>query len=535
MADIGKMLFPEGGMVLKPDESGNMVLSQKEAKDTRKDEKLKKIQRENEEVRSILFKAADEDVGKKYYLYVYKLVDLAGNRTLVMTIPLDQLEQVDVEKYVKDRVSGKEGGTTYLCYVKDQAGQFPPNREVKDICMRFIVEEDGELFIKERERKERETYNRNGGDNGGFRMNPIHHQQVSPSEMVDAIKDAVNVGVEASKMKENQDSGMAEIVKSLAKTITEKPLPLPPPPQTNNTVELLTALTPILAPLIAKMVEPKPVDNTNLEVLRAITGSLSDIGKAIADTNLKIAEKEQKALEERYKDKEQLVMMIKDVTSKDKDGSGFMAQAMQMMDMSNKVQNMLIASMSGMFKNAMELQSSFNNNNNKDNEVSGEVPAWKLIMERVLDPSSWKSGIEALNALKNPNQVMPTQSDIVEDENIDSGDEITDDDIEGVENKGESMLSKELVNSIMDDILTQIKTGAKPEAVATIIISKYSNYKEEMKEILDMISNDIGGCMKLLRADLLSKAMMNVKKLQQVMDGLKAKLITTATTTAIPL
>lgn len=509
MSDVGDMVFPKGGVVIGQDDKGNTTIVPKDGK---KDEKVKKQQKENDEIMQIMFKSAEEDVGTKYYLYVYKLVNVAGERTLVMQIPLEQLKEINVETYIKDRVSGEPGGTTYLCYVKDQAGKFPSGDESKKICMRFVFEEDGEIYLKEKAKKEMGQFSRDGRDIGRVFREP----SVSPTEMVDAIKEAVNVGVEAGKSKENTDGKMFDTLVSLAKTAAEKQQV--PIQQSNSVVELLTAITPLLAPILAKMVEPKPQDNSHLEVLKEITSSMKEISKTISDTNVRIVEKEKEALERQYKDKEALMLLIKE-SSGQKNDSGvadkFIQQAMQMMDMNSKVQNMTIASIIGLVKNSVELQNVFGK---KDEVPEERVPLWESLLEKVFDPSKWKDGVEAINRLKNPNMQVGKQETGQHEENQN----ITENNDIGDINVSDNL--QWLVNNIIADILHQIKSGIKKEDIVNNIVDSYDEYKEDMKKLLTMIQSDFDSCTKLLKPELIAKAALNISKLQGIMDGIKIKL-----------
>ena len=513
MGDVGEVLFPKGGVVIGQDDKGNTILT---PKDNKKDEKVKKQQKEDDEIMHIMFKSAEEDVGTKYYLYVYKIVNMAGERTLVMQIPLEQLKDVNVETYIKDRVTGESGGTVYLCYVKDQAGKFPPGDELKRICRRFVFEEDGDLYLKEKAKKEMAQFNRGGGNIGGI----SREASVSPTEMVEAFKEMVNVGKEVGKEKDggNQDK-MFDTIIALAK---EKPQTLLP--QNNSVVDLLTAITPLLAPILAKIVEPKPQDNSHFEVLKEITSSMRDIGKAISDTNLKIAENEKESLRKQYEDKEKLMLLIKESSVQRGDNGmadKFIQQAMQMMDMNSKVQNMTIASVIGLVKNSVELQNAFGK---KDEVVEEKVPLWESLLEKLFDPSKWKDGVEAINKLKNPNMQIVNQEigqreeseNITENNNIGEVDMVSDN-------------LKWLVNSVMTDILSQIKSGMKKEDIANSIIESYGEHREEMKKLLTMLQLDFDSCVKLLKPELIAKAALNISKLQEIMNGIKIKL------SAIPL
>lgn len=509
MTDVGDMIFPKGGIVVGQDDKGNTILTPKDGK---KDEKLKKQQKEDDEIMHIMFKSAEEDVGTKYYLYVYKLVNVAGERTLVLQIPLEQLKDVNVETYVKDRVSGEPGGTAYLCYVKDQSGKFPPGDESKRICRRFIFEEDGEMYLKEKSKKEMVQFNRGGGNVSGI----IREPSVSPTEMMDALKDAVNVGIEASKSKENTDGKMFDTLVSLAKTAAEKQQV--PIQQSNSVVELLTAITPLLAPILAKMVEPKPQDNSHLEILSNITSSIKQIGEAIVNTNLKMMEKEKESLERQYKDKEALMLLIKESSSQKNDNGmadKFVQQAMQMMDMNSKVQNMTIASIIGLVKNSVELQNVFGK---KDEVIEEKVPLWESLLEKIFDPSKWKDGVEAINRLKNPNMQVVKQ----ETEQYEENQNITEDNDKGDVDMPENL--KWLINDIMTNILHQIKSGMKKEDIVNNIVESYDEHKEDMKKLLMMIQSDFDSCTKLLKPELITKVVLNISKLQGIMDGIKIKL-----------
>lgn len=514
MSDMDKIVFPPGGVVIGQDDKGNTTVTTKENK---KDEKVKKREEEEEEIMEYVYKAAKEDVGNKYFLYVYKIVNMAGERTLVLTIPLEQLKGVDTETFVRARVDGEPGGIVYLCYVKDQAGRFPPGEDSKRIIRRFVAEEPGEMYLKEKAKKEMVQFNRNdrSGGMGGISREP----SVSPSEMVDAIKDAVNVGVEAGKSKENTDGKMFDTLVSLAKTAAEKQQIQPQ--QGNNMVELLTAITPLLAPFLVKMAEPKPKDNSHLEVLREITSSMKEISRAISDTNLKIIASEKETLERQYKDKETLMLLIKESSSQKNDNGTadkFIQQAMQMMDMNAKVQNMTIASIVGLVKNSVDLQNVFGK---KDDMVEARIPFWESLLEKVIDPSKWKDGVEVINRLRNPNAPIADHETEQYEENQNMNN-----------NAGEVDMSenlKWLINDVMADILRQIKAGAKKEEIVGNIIISYDEHKEDMKKLLTMIQSDFDSCVKLLRPELVAKAFLNVSKLQIVMDGIKVKLL------AIPL
>ena len=514
MANVDEMLFPKGGLVIGQDEKGNTTIVSKESK---KDEKTKRQQKEEDEIINIMFKSAEEDVGTKYFLYVYKIINMSGERTPVMQIPLEQLREVDVETYIKDRVSGEKGGTVYLCYVKDASGKYPPGDRVHK---RFVFEEDGELYLREKMKKEAEQ----DRDRGGFGIRGrgmVSESSVSPTEMVDAIKEAVNVGVEAGKSKENTDGKMFDTLVSLAKTAAEKQQIAPQ--QGNGLAELLTAITPLLAPVLAKMMETKPRDNSHLEVLREITSSMKDIGKAISDTNLKIVENEKESLRKQYEDKEKLMLLIKESVGQKNDNGmtdKFMQQAMQMMDMNSKVQNMTIASIIGLVKNSVELQGAFGK---KDEVVEERVPLWESLLEKVFDPSKWKDGVEAINRLKNPNMQIENTKAKQNEENSDITETNIEEDVDVSDNL------KWLINDIMTDILSQIKLGTKKEDIVNNIVETYNEHEEDMKKLLTMMQLDFDSCAKLLRPELIAKAALNLLKLQGIMDGIKIKL------SAIPL
>lgn len=498
MADMDKIVFPPGGIIIGQDDKGNTTVATKGEK---KDGKIKKQQEEEEEIMECVYKTANEDVGNKYSLYVYKIVNMSGERTLVLTIPLDQLKGVDTETFVRSRIDGEPGGITYLCYVKDQAGRFPPGDDSKRIIRRFIAEEPGEIYLKEKAKKEMTQFNRN--DRGGGMGGIIREPSVSPTEMVDALKDAINVGA------------------SLTKTATEKQQVLPQ--QSNNMVELIIAITPLLVPFLTKMTEPKPQDNSHLGVIREMTSTMKDISRAISDTNMRIVEKEKETLEKQYKDKEALMLLIKESSGQKNDNGvteKFMQQTMQMMDMNSKVQNMTIASIIGLVKNSVELQNAFGK---KDEVVEERVPLWESLLEKVFDPAKWKDGVEAINRLKNPNVPIAKQ----ETEQYGENQNMTENNsMEGV-NVSENL--KWLINDIIADILHQIKSGIKKEDIVNNIVGTYDEHKEDMKKLLTMIQLDFDSCTKLLRPELIAKAALNISKLQGIMDGIKTKL------SAIPL
>lgn len=508
MNDVEKVMFPNG-FVAKPGEDGSTVIT---VGDTRKEEKIKKSKKENDEVRKILFKAAEEDVGRKYFLYVYKITDMAGNRSLKLTIPLDQLEDDDVEKYVKDRVSGEKGGTTYLCYVKDQSGQIPSNRDVKDICMRFVFDEDGEIYLKDKKEKEkeREDVMGNVGDTG-----------VHPNEMVKAIRDAVNVGVAAAGKQEpnNSSDKMFELVGTLAKAAADKPQPVIPPTQESSVVKILEVLAPVLAPLLVKVIEPK--NDASIEILRGLAESTKELAKTIAETNNKIAEQERRIFEERYKDKAELMLMIKE-TSAPKDGSAFMGQAVQMMEMSNKMNNVMLASVMGMFKNAMEINNSLSPAGKGQSDGDGK-PVWQVLVDRLLDPASWKHGIEAVNSMKNG-----IKNDNEFCDNAETAQTAQTENFEEVpesEDVGMADTERGLLNTLMEDILGQVNKGVKNEEIVNNVVSTYSpDRKDDMRSIIKKIESNFSDCAKMLNPKLIPKAAFHLSKLQEIMMGIRSNL-----------
>src|SRR4030067_630942 len=153
---MGEIKFPSNSVIkdAELDGDGDIILSVGSKESTEKNREKNKMLKENDEIREILFKNAKDDVGKKFLLYVYKEIAVPEHgvsMTLDMRIPMETLENVDVESYIKERV---QGGYAYTCHVKDMSGSWPKNGNRE--CLRYFFENDGALWLeKNNERKNR--------------------------------------------------------------------------------------------------------------------------------------------------------------------------------------------------------------------------------------------------------------------------------------------------------------------------------------------------------------------------------------------
>lgn len=507
--DSNEIKLPKGS-TFGIDEKGNIVGN---IKPDRKDKKEEERDRKERELLSEWSAVAGQPEEVKHIVVKKRLDATEGgnNEAQVMTLNLsDFIDETggikqDLEEYLKDRM---ERGT-YVCRVRVN---YKLNPKCPPYYFTFI--EDGKLWKKKREEESGNDDNFSGL-NRGFRGG--NRESIDPHAIVNSIERAVQVGKEAAS-----DSGSEEkasIISSLTNALIKKddgkkedsvmPVVLElirsasAPRQDPNSAMLVEVVKSVLAPK-----QDTGIMQAVMELGRGMSESVKELGRMVTESNNRISEMQIKSIEERSKDKMELLKLIQEIKTDNKGGGAteILETIKPMMEVSKIMSGFMMTS----FKDMIEMRRM------SDGGSQGEEK--ETIGEKLLNGVLGVGGkiVEGYMA-RQPGLLppMPDGSDKANTETLEN-DEGKEEDVEGVTNE------KELINNVVSIISSGIKSKSEDGAIVELIAEKYSGEIDLISEILSRKQEQIEV---LLTPISKGRIFANMSRMKTVIELFKKKYL----------
>lgn len=497
------------GSVVRVEPDGSITVTSKEEKRRKKD-----VEDEQEFINILKTWSNNVEHLSEIWFYQWLNTPVGGvPKTFVGSAPLrtffdENGEQIeDIERWLSQRA---EGGFTYLCYL------YVDGKIIKDVPMRkYYFKEDGFLF------KENDGFWSNNSMDG-------KKNKESDTEVILHHVDRTNKMI--MDIADKKDTTDPNVVKSLTDALIAKD------GGKNNDSGMIPALisgfTSIIGAITSKPVE-KNDNSLFLEMFRSVSDGMKEMGKGTNESINKILqmmlEMQTKSIEIRSNDKietiklmqdmqDKMLLVVKEIKEKGSEGAGiagldnvnkFLEQALRTQNLTSGFNAQLMGGLMNSFKDTIEvmrnLHSIKGNNNEEDNEEK------ETVLEKIWDkgPEYLKAGAEFFKTMTtNPAQ---TSTSI----NLEGDKQVVNNPIKN------EMTEKELLNDIIEDIVSYIDDQKANEEIADNILELYGGYVSKLKNILNKDKSETKG---MLSSGNIIKVASNYDVMEKILGLIRKNL-----------